>query len=269
MQHVVSEDSSLLGPQNKGRAETEREGTAAEEVDARVEEPLLQVVSDFRALHIEADEGTVTTQVLYVATLLLDTGQFDLEKSAGVHHIAEEVLPLDVFPGDTEVDELDHIDILFEGIVEGVEAVINGGVETTDASLATKGHHIGRGLQVPVLVAPHFSSGTDTGLGLINYEGDLIVQSDLSQSLVEVGSGHVVFEGRDRLDNDSSDILLLGSSSLDDLTDFIEAAVLLSTVLLLVLNEGILHVGEGSSGPVESGNALEVHAIITARQGGN
>ena len=74
MQHVVSEDSSLLGPQDKSRAKTEGEGTAAEEVDARTEEPLLQVVSDFWALNIEADEGAVTTQVLYVATLFLDTG---------------------------------------------------------------------------------------------------------------------------------------------------------------------------------------------------
>ena len=175
MKHVVSEDSSLLGTQNKSRAETEGEGTATEEVDTRTEEPFLQVFCDFYALNIETDKGTVTTEVLYVPTFLLDAGKFDLKKSASIHDIAEEIFLLNVFPGDTKVHKLDHINILFEGVVEGVEAIVDGGIETTDASLATEGNKIGRGGQVPVFMTPHLACGTNTGLGLVNNKGDLII----------------------------------------------------------------------------------------------
>jgi hypothetical protein len=113
-------------------------------------------------------------------------------------------------------------------------------------------------------MAPPLASAADTSLGLINNEGDLVVKSDLSQSLVEVRSSHVILESGDWLNNDGSDILLLVSSVLDDLTNLLKAAVLLSAVLMLMLNQRVFHLREGSAWPVESGHTLEVHSLITA-----
>jgi len=46
-------------------------------------------------------------------------------------------------PGDTKVENLGHIDILFEWATVRIETEVKGWEETTDASLSTKGDHIG------------------------------------------------------------------------------------------------------------------------------
>lgn len=72
VQHVLSEDGTLLGSQDKSRAQTEGECTASEQVDAGAEEPFLQIISDFLVLYVEADEGTLPSYVRDITSLLLD-----------------------------------------------------------------------------------------------------------------------------------------------------------------------------------------------------
>lgn len=73
----------------------------------------------------------------------------------------------------------------------------------------------------------------------------------------------MVFKSGDWLYDYSSNILLLVSSVLDDLANLLKAAVLLSAVLFLMLNERVFHLRERSAWPVESGDTLEVYFLIT------
>jgi hypothetical protein len=54
---------------------------------------------------------------LDITTFLLDAGQFDLKKSAGVQNVRKEVLLLYMFPGDAKVEQLYHINILLERVL--------------------------------------------------------------------------------------------------------------------------------------------------------
>lgn len=118
----------MLGPENEGGAQAECEGTASEQVDARAEEVSLHAVGNIWARGIEADEGTVASNVADNTALTLHTLELDLEKSAGVTNVGQKVLLLDVLPCQAEVQELDHIYILFEG--ETFEVSISDLVES-------------------------------------------------------------------------------------------------------------------------------------------
>lgn len=111
-----------------------------------------------------------------------------------------------------------------------------------------------------MLMSPHLAGAADTSLGLIHYEWYFVVDGNLSQSLVEVRSGHLVFESSNWLNYDCSNIFLRISSCLHNVPDFIEAAVLLSSVLVLELSHWVLHLWERCSGPVIGGNFLEINS---------
>jgi hypothetical protein len=74
VQHIISKESCLLGAHNESWAETKGEGTTSKEVDTGSEEPLLQIFSNFLIHYIEADESTITSNVLDVATFFLNSG---------------------------------------------------------------------------------------------------------------------------------------------------------------------------------------------------
>ena len=136
--------------------------------------------------------------------------------------------------------------------------------EATDTGLSTKGDEISWSVEVPVLVSPHFSSASNSCLGLVNHKWNTVVKGDLSQLSIEVGSCHLVLESRNRFDNNGSHISLLISSVLNDSLDFIEASILLSLVLMLKLSHGISNLGERSAWPVVGRHTLKVHLLITA-----
>ena len=59
-----------------------------------------------------------------------------------------------------------------------VQTEVVGGIEATDASLASKGDHVGTSaisiLQVPVIVAPNLAGLAHTSLRLVNDERDAL-----------------------------------------------------------------------------------------------
>lgn len=176
---------------------------------------------------------------------------------------------MNVFPGETEVKKFDHVDVLLKrealevSVPDLVESEIDRRVEAADAGLAAKGHDISGRSQVPVLMAPHLASAAYACLGFIDNEDDLVVLGNLSQTLVEVGSGHVISECGDWLNDDSCHVLASVSPLLHDISDLLKAAVLLGSVFDLELSHGIANLGEGGSGPLISRHILEIHSLVT------
>lgn len=115
-------------------------------------------------------------------------------------------------------------------------------------------------------MSPHLAGATDSSLSLIYNEGYFVINSDLSESLIEVGSGHVVLECANWFDNNGSNIFSHISSLLNNLSNFIKASIFLSSIFMFKLSHGVSHLRERSSWPVKSWNTLEVYSCITARE---
>lgn len=136
--------------------------------------------------------------------------------------------------------------------------------ETTDARTLSEGDDISGILEVPVLVSPELTRRTDAGFGLVNNEGNSKFLGSTTDLSVEIWSGHLVIEGSDWLDNDSTDMLARVTALLDNVLVGLDASVLLSSVLVLVGGNWELQLRERSSWPVECGQTLKVDSTVTA-----
>ena len=261
IQQAVPQDGGLLGSKDECWAETEGVTTASHQVNAGAEEVFLHALCNLGARHVETDEGTVPSDVREDATLSLYAHQLNLKEGAGVANVAEEVLLLDGLPCDTEVQELDHVNILLKSeavkvaVSDLVESAIDSGVEATDAGLASECNDICGCAQVPVLVCPHLAGCADTGLGLIDHKDDLVILDDLSKSLVEIWSGHFVLKGRDWLDDNRCNILLLIPICDDGIPDLLKASILLGFVFVFKLSMGYLILGKEARGQSKVGTS--------------
>ena len=103
-----------------------------------------------------------------------------------------------------------------------------------------------------MVVSPEFASGTDTSLDFIDNHEDIVLASDGAEASEESRRGVVVTAFRlNRLDNDGSRRVVEGR---DDVLNLLEAALLLTSVLLGVLLKRVLKLREGGLWPVEGGD---------------
>jgi hypothetical protein len=132
----------------------------------------------------------LTTQVLQVLRVLLSqTLEASKEVGASGSCVLDERQALD-FLDDAAEDEgtgwVTHPGVeLAVGLVGtqgGVTVIVTGGL-----SLLREGDHVRRGLEVPVVVGPELSSGTDTSLDLVDDEEDVVALGDLTETLEERG----------------------------------------------------------------------------------
>ncbi len=115
-----------------------------------------------------------------------------------------------------------------------------------------------------MLKGPEFTCRADTCLSLIYYERDSFIFGNASNLSVEVRSCHMVFKGSDGLDDHCSYILTCVSSLFNDIFISLDASVLLLSVFMLEFRNWVLNLWEGSIGPAESRQTLQVNLSITA-----
>lgn len=234
--------------------QTDGVGTAATNVDTDA----LGRGNDLVTLGgVPGNEGTLalTTEVLEVLGVLLcealETSEEVVTGDAGVLDEAETLNLL----GDTAEDQsagwVTHpgveLTVRLVGAQSWVAEVVTGGL-----GLLGEGDHVGRSGQVPVVVSPELTGGTDTGLDLVDDEENVGALGDVSQTLEESRRGVVVTTlGLDGLDDDGGNGVV---ELLDQTLDLLEAALLLLGVLLDVVLKRVLELGEGGLGPVEGRN---------------
>lgn len=213
---------------------------------------------------VPGNEGTLVlaTQVLEVLGVLLgqalETGVQVLTGGAGVLNEVETLDLLDDTTEDQSTGRVTHpgveLTVRLVGAESGVTVVVTGGL-----GLLGEGHHVGGAGQVPVVVGPELAGSTDTGLHLVDDEENLVALGDVTQALEEGGRGMVVTTLRlDGLDHDGGHGVV---ELLDEALDLLEAALLLGGVLLDVLLQRVLQLGEGSLGPVEGGDVQLVDGL--------
>ena len=213
---------------------------------------------------VPGDEGTVvlTTEVLEVLGVLLgQTGETGVEVVTGGAGVLDEVETLDLLDDSAEdqgTGWVTHPGVeLAVGLVGaqgGVAVVVTGGL-----GLLGEGDHVrGRG-QVPVVVGPELTGGTDTGLHLVDDEEDVGALGDVAETLEEGGRGVVVTTlGLDGLDHHGGDGVV---ELLDETLNLGQATLLLGSVLLDVLLQRVLQLGEGGLGPVKGGDIQLVDGL--------
>lgn len=241
--------------------QTDSRGTTATDVDTEG----LGLGSELVALGgVPGDEGTVvlTTEVLEVLGVLLgQTGETGVEVVTGGAGVLDEVETLDLLDDSAEDQGAGwvahpgvELAVGLVGAQGGVAVVVAGGL-----GLLGEGDHVrGRG-QVPVVVGPELTGGTDTGLHLVDDEEDVGALGDVAETLEEGGRGVVVTTlGLDGLDHDGGDGVV---ELLDETLDLGQAALLLGGVLLDVLLQRVLQLGEGGLGPVKGGDVKLVDGL--------
>lgn len=213
---------------------------------------------------VPGNEGTLVlaTQVLEVLGVLLsqalDAGVQVVTGDAGV---LDKVKTLDLLD-DTAEDQgtgwVTHPGVELTVRLVGAESRV-AEVVTSGLGLLGEGDHVRRGGQVPVVVGPELAGSTDTGLHLVDDEEHLVALGDVTQALEEGGRGVVVTTlGLDGLDHDGGHGVV---ELLDETLDLLEAALLLGGVLLDVLLQRVLQLGEGSLGPVKGGDVQLVDGL--------
>ena len=125
--------------------------------------------------------------------------------------------------------------------------MLHGRVETTDAALASEGHHVGWSLAVPILMSPVLSTSSHTGFGFINDKYNTLVFGHGLNFLVESGSSDLVSIRTYWLNYDSAN----GSVSLrDEVFDLFNTSVFFLKIGSFVWSEWVLKLGEVGDGPV-------------------
>lgn len=153
-------------------------------------------------------------------------------------------------------------------------------VITSSLSLFGEGNHVGRVLEVPVLVSPEFAGGANTSLNLVDNQENIVLAGQSAQLLEESWASMVVTTlALNRLNDDSSRGKVPG---LDQVLNLIQAGLFSLGILFSVLVERIFKLGEGRLGPVKgrniqlvnrlgagSGQAAEQAAVETSLEGQN
>lgn len=247
--------------EDQHRAQTDGRGSATTDVDTEgfgLSDELVTLGC------VPGDEGTLvlTAEVLEVLGVLLgETGETTIKVVTGGAGVLNEAETLD-FLEDSAEDQgtgwVSHPGVeLAVGLVgakSGVAEVVTGSL-----GLLREGDHVwGRG-QVPVIVSPELTGGTDTGLHLVDDEEDVSALGDVTETLEEGGRGVVVTTlGLDGLDHHGSDGVV---ELLDETLNLSQAALLLGGVFLDVVLQRVLQLGERGLGPVKGGDIQLVDGL--------
>lgn len=110
-----------------------------------------------------------------------------------------------------------------------------------------------------MIVGPELTGGTDTGLHLVDDEENVGALGDIAETLEEGRGGVVVTTlGLDGLDHHGSHGVV---ELLNEALNLIQAALLLSGVLLDVVLQRVLQLGERGLGPVKGGDIQLVDGL--------
>lgn len=246
------------------------EANGADSASTNVDTDALGLAEELVTLGgIPGNEGSLalTTEVLQMLGVLLSKAlETRVQVFTGLGGVLDEVQALDLL-NDTTEDEgtsgVTHpgveLTVRLVGTQGGVTVVVTGGL-----GLLREGHHVGRGLEVPVVVGPELACSSNTGLHLIDDEENVVTLGDLAQAAEEGRRGVVVSTlGLDGLDNDGGDRVV---PFLDQTLGLLEAALFLLGVLLSMLFKWVLEGGERRLGPVE-GRDVELVDGLTAGGG--
>ena len=208
-----------------------------------------------RVLGVEGNEGTLilSSEVLNVLRVLgSEALNLSVQLGADTGGLLNKLLVKNLLD-----DSLAHDDTgwvtnpsveLTVGLI-GNEHLVSEEVASS-LSLLGEGDHIGRRAQVPVVMSPEGTGGTETGLDLISNEDTSVLLGDVTETLEERrGSVVVTTLGLDRLNDET------GNGAVPcghDALDLLEASLLLSSVLLGVVLKRVLESRERSLGPVEA-----------------
>lgn len=203
---------------------------------------------------IPGNEGTLalSTEVLDVLGVLLGEAlETSVEVVTGGGGVLNQVQTLDLLDDTAEdqstgwvTDPGVELTVRLVGAQVRVTVVVTGSL-----GLLGESHDIWGSLEVPVVVGPELTGGTDTGLDLVDDQKDVVALGDLAQTAEELRRGVVVTTLRlDGLNDDSGNRVVEG---LDDVLNFLKAALLLLSVLLRVLLKRVLESRERSLGPVK------------------
>ena len=218
---------------------------------------------------VPGDEGTLalTTQVLeMLGVLLRKTLEARVQISTSGRSVLNQTKTLNLLNDATEDQSTGgvthpgvELTVRLVGTQGGVSIVVTGRL-----SLLGEGDHVRRGLEVPVVVGPELSGGTNTGLHLIHNEEHIVALSDFPQALEESGRGVVVTTlGLNGLDHNSRNRVVV---LLEQLLNFLQAALLLLSILLGMLLQRVFQRWEGSLRPVK-GRDIQLVDGLAARRG--
>ena len=134
-------------------------------------------------------------------------------------------------------------------------------VITRRLRLLGKGNHVGRILQVPVVVRPELARGADARLDFVDDHQHVVLLGDGAQAAEEGWRGVVVASlGLDRLHHDGGGRDVVGG---DEALDLVEGGLFSGGVFLGVLVQGVLQGGESGLWPVKGGDVELVDGLGT------
>ena len=217
---------------------------------------------------VPGDEGTLalTTQVLeMLGVLLRKTLEARVQISTSGRSVLNQTKTLNLLNDATEDQSTGgvthpgvELTVRLVGTQGGVSIVVTGRL-----SLLGEGDHVRRGLEVPVVVGPELSGGTNTSLHLIHNEEHIVALSDFPQALEESGRGVVVTTlGLNGLDHNSRNRVVV---LLEQLLNFLQAALLLLSILLGMLLQRVFQRWEGSLRPVKGRDIQFVDGLAACR----
>ena len=156
VEESLSEYSGILHAQLHGGSQSDCLGSALENMNASLEEVPLDAVGSFWGLAVEAQMSSIASNVADLSSLPANSFQLNLEEAARVLLEMEEVLRSNNLPDIAVVEKLHHINVLLERCALFIQSVVEGRVESAEATLATEGHEIWSLsiLKVPVLMSP-------------------------------------------------------------------------------------------------------------------
>lgn len=257
----VDKDGDVLLLEDEHRAEADGVLAAGTDVDTDVAHGSDEAC---RVLGVEGDEGTLilSTEVLDVVGVLgSETGELSVQLSADASSLLNQLLVKDLLN-----DSLAHDDtgrVTDPGVELAVGLVGDEHLVTEEVSgslgLLGEGDHVRRGGQVPVVVSPEGTGGTEAGLDLISDENTAVLLGDVTETLEEGGGSVVVTTLRlNRLNDETSNgAVPCGHDALN----LLEASLLLSGVVLDMLLKRVLESRERSLGPVEARDVELVNGL--------
>lgn len=251
--------------EHQHRPQSDRRLSAATNVDSNLL-TLLQNRVSLRAVPRDKRALALSTQIRKLAGVLLgqalEAGIQIFACGSGVFDQVQSLNLVDDSPEDDRTGRVAHPGIeLAVWLVwsqGGVAVVVSGSLR-----LLGKGHDVGRGGQVPVLVSPELAGRANAGLHLVDDQEDVGPLGDLTETLEERRGGVVVTTLRlNRLDDHGCDRVV---ELLDQALDFLQAALLLLGVFSGELVERVLEGGEGGARPVKGGNIEFVDGLAAGR----